>query len=392
MTLSEKDARRFRNILCLDDFESAARRFLPRPLFGFVAGAAETNASYRDNRRAFQEFAFVPRVLVDVSGREQQVTLFGRTYSAPFGIAPMGTGAVVAYRADLVLSKIAKQAGIPMVMSGSSLIRLEDVAAAAPGTWFQAYIPGDQSRVGPLIQRISDAGFETLVLTVDIATSANRENNVRSGFKTPLRPNFRLIWDGAMRPRWSAGTFLRTLVLHGMPHFENSFAARGAPVLSRHAVREFAYREHLSWKHVEIVRKQWKGNLVLKGILHHEDARIAKESGVDGFVVSNHGGRQLDGSIAPLRVLPRIVDAAGGIPVMIDGGVRRGGDVLKALALGAKCVFVGRPFLYAAAIGGEAGVQHAIDLLSSEVRRNMALLGINSLGELGPHLIERVAA
>jgi L-lactate dehydrogenase (cytochrome) len=198
------------------------------------------------------------------------------------------------------------------------------------------------------------------------------------------------MWDGMMRPRWSIGTFLRTLVQHGMPHFENSFATRGAPVLSRHAVREFAQRDHLTWKHIELVRRQWKGNLIVKGILHVEDARIAKESGVDGIVVSNHGGRQLDGAIAPLRVLPRIVDAAGDIPIMLDGGVRRGADILKALALGAKFVFVGRPFLYAAAIAGEAGVQHATDLLSSEVYRNMALLGVNTLEEIGLHIVERI--
>jgi L-lactate dehydrogenase (cytochrome) len=176
-----------------------------------------------------------------------------------------------------------------------------------------------------------------------------------------------------------------------MPHFENSFATRGAPVLSRHAMRDFSQRDHLSWKHVEVVRRQWRGKLIIKGILHPDDARIARESGVDGIVVSNHGGRQLDGAIAPLRVLPRIVDAVGNLPVMLDGGVRRGADVLKALALGAKFVFVGRPFLYAAAIGGEAGVRHAFSLLSSEVTRNMALLGIASLDEIGPHLIERIS-
>jgi L-lactate dehydrogenase (cytochrome) len=384
-------SRRLRKILCLDDFEAEGRRFLPRPIFGFVAGAAETNASHEDNRAAFREYAFVPRVLNDVSKRRAEVTLFGRTYTAPFGVAPMGTAAIVAYRADMVLAAATKAAGIPLVMSGSSLIRLEEVAAAAPGTWFQAYIPGDTERVAPLIDRIAQAGFENLMLTVDVAASANRENNIRTGFKTPLRPSLRLFWDGALRPGWSTGTFIRTLLRHGMPHFENSFATRGAPVLSRHAMRDFSQRDHLSWKHVEVVRRQWRGKLIIKGILHPDDARIARESGVDGIVLSNHGGRQLDGAIAPLRVLPRIVDAVGNLPVMLDGGVRRGADVLKALALGAKFVFVGRPFLYAAAIGGEAGVRHAIGLLSSEVTRNMALLGIGSLDEIGPHLIERIA-
>jgi L-lactate dehydrogenase (cytochrome) len=383
-------ARRLRTILSLDDFEAAARGFLPRPIFGFVSGAAETGSSYRDNRAAFQELAFLPRVLNDVSRRSQKTSLFGRSYAAPFGIAPMGTAAIVGYRADLVLARAAAVAGIPLVMSGSSLIRLEDVAAAAPGTWFQAYLPGDPSRISPMIERVTAAGFDTLMITVDVAASANRENNIRSGFRTPLRPNLRLLVDGLMRPRWSIGTFLRTIVQHGMPHFENATASRGAPVVSRHALRDLGQRDHLSWKHFELVRRQWPGRLLIKGILHPEDARIAKENGADGVVVSNHGGRQLDGAIAPLRVLPRIVEAVAGLPVMLDGGVRRGADVLKALALGARFVFVGRPFLYAAAIAGEAGVRHAIGLLSAEIDRNMALLGLESLGDLGPDAIERV--
>jgi L-lactate dehydrogenase (cytochrome) len=302
----------------------------------------------------------------------------------------MGTAAIVAYRADIVLANAAAAAGIPLVMSGSSLIRLEEVAAVAPGTWFQAYLPGDPARIEPLLGRVARAGFDTLMMTVDVAASANRENNIRSGFRTPLRPSLRLFLDGAVRPSWSIGTFLRTIVQHGMPHFENATAERGAPVMSRHALRDLGQRDHLSWKHLELVRRQWKGTLLVKGILHPEDARIARESGADGVVLSNHGGRQLDGAIAPLRVLPRIVDAVAGIPVMLDGGVRRGADVLKALALGARFVFVGRPFLYAAAIAGESGVRHAIGLLSAEIHRNMALLGLNSLDELGPGAIERI--
>jgi L-lactate dehydrogenase (cytochrome) len=382
--------RRLRNVLSLDDFEEAARGFLPRPIFGFVSGAAETGASFQDNRAAFQEYAFLPRVLNDVSQRSHKVTLFGRSYAAPFGIAPMGTAAIVAYRADIVLAATAAAAGIPLVMSGSSLIRLEEVAAVAPGTWFQAYLPGDPARIEPLLGRVARAGFDTLMMTVDVAASANRENNIRSGFRTPLRPSLRLFLDGAVRPSWSIGTFLRTIVQHGMPHFENATAERGAPVMSRHALRDLGQRDHLSWKHLELVRRQWTGTLLVKGILHPEDARIARESGADGVVLSNHGGRQLDGAIAPLRVLPRIVDAVAGIPVMLDGGVRRGADVLKALALGARFVFVGRPFLYAAAIAGESGVRHAIGLLSAEIHRNMALLGLNSLDELGPGAIERI--
>ena len=375
--------RRLRKVLALDDFEVAARRHLPRPIFGYVSGAAETNASLRDNRSAFEEFGFVPRVLVGVSERTQSVELLGHTYAAPFGIAPMGISALSAYRGDLVLAQAAGQANIPMVMSGSSLIPLEDVAKANPAAWFQAYLPGEPDRILGLLERVERAGFETLMLTVDTAVLANRENNVRSGFSTPLRPSLRLAWDGMMRPNWTVNTFLRTLLKHGMPHFENSYATRGAPILAKSVMRDFGAKDHLNWRHLELIRERWKGQLVLKGIMAREDACIARDSGVDGIVVSNHGGRQLDGAVSPLRVLPAIADAIGAtIPVMVDGGVRRGSDVLKAIAFGAKFVFVGRPFLYAAAIRGEAGVSHAISILSSEISRNMGLLGINSLGEM----------
>jgi L-lactate dehydrogenase (cytochrome) len=375
--------RRLRRILALDDFEAAARRHLPRPIFGYVSGGVETNASVRDNRSAFEEYGFVPRVLVNVSGRSQSTELLGHTYAAPSGIAPMGISALSAYRGDLVLARAAGRANIPMVMSGSSLIRLEEIAKANPEAWFQAYLPGEPERILALLERVERAGYGTLVLTVDTPVMANRENNVRTGFSTPLRPSLRLAWDGMIRPNWTLNTFLRTLVRHGMPHFENSYAERGAPILSKNVMRDFRAKDHLNWEHFDLIRKRWKGRLVVKGIMAKEDAIIARDRGVDGIVVSNHGGRQLDGTVSPLRVLPDIADAVGStIPVMLDGGVRRGSDVLKAIALGARFVFVGRPFNYAAAVAGEAGVTHAIAILSEEMNRNMGMLGINSPADM----------
>ncbi|MBV8525482.1 MAG: alpha-hydroxy-acid oxidizing protein [Acetobacteraceae bacterium] len=201
----------------------------------------------------------------------------------------------------------------------------------------------------------------------------------------------RLAWDGMIRPDWTLNTFLRTLLKHGMPHFENSYATRGAPILAKSVMRDFGAKDHLNWRHLEMIRQRWKGRLVIKGIMSKEDACIARDSGVQGIVVSNHGGRQLDGAVSPLRVLPAIADAVGStIAVMMDGGIRRGSGVLKAIALGAKFVFVGRPFIYAAAIGGEAGVSHAINILSAEINRNMGLLGINSLREMQPDLLLRL--
>lgn len=391
-TAAQPLPRALARMLSLDDFEDAARRRLPRPIFGYVAGAAEDNQSLQDNRRAFAQYGFAPRVLVDVSKRTQRTELFGRGYASPFGIAPMGISALSAYRGDVVLARAARDAGIPAILSGTSLIPLEEVIQQAPGTWFQAYLPGDPAKIDALVERARRAGYETLVLTVDIPVSANRENNVRTGFSTPLKPSLRLVWDGLTRPRWLAGTFLRTLMAHGMPHFENSFATRGAPIVSASVLRDFTARDHLSWQHVARIRRQWPGTLIIKGILHPQDAALARQHGVDGVIVSNHGGRQLDGAISPLRALPGVVDAAGGMTVMMDSGVRRGGDVLKALALGARFVFVGRPFNYAAAVGGQAGVAHAINLLHAEVDRNMAMLGINTVQEMNAGLLWRDGA
>ena len=380
---------RLQRILCLDDFEAAARKQLPRPIFGYVSGAAETNASLSDNRRAFGEFGFVPRVLVDISKGSPQTSLFGEAYAAPFGIAPMGISALYAYRGDLVLARAAAAARIPMIMSGSSLIRLEDVARECGDTWFQAYLPGDVREITALVERVAVAGFRTLVVTVDSQVAPNRENYLRAGFSAPLRPTLRLAWDGLTRPRWLLGTFARTLFRHGMPHFENNFATRGAPILSPSVVREWSERGQLDWTHFALIRRLWKGTLVVKGVLDPDDARMAREAGADGIIVSNHGGRQLDGAVSPLRVLPAIVAACPGIPVMMDSWIRRGTDVLKALALGAKFVFVGRPFAYAAAVGGAAGVDRAITLLSDEIQRDMAMLGISRLSELGTQRLFR---
>ena len=372
-----------RRFLSLDDFERAARRHLPRVIFGYVAGGVEDGHSLRGNRAAFDEIGFIPRNVVDVSQRDTGIELFGHRYAAPFGIAPMGISALSAYRGDLVQALGAQARNVPMIMSGSSLIRMEEVAAACPDTWFQAYLPGDSVRIAALIARVAEAGFKTLVLTVDAQILSNREHNLRAGFSTPLRPSLRLAWDGITHPRWLFGTALRTVLRHGLPHFENNYRERGAPMLARSVARDFGGRDHISWRHVCEVRKQWQGRLIVKGVMCVEDAHLAREAGADGIIVSNHGGRQLDGTVSPLRVLAPIVRAVDPLPVMIDSGFRRGTDVLKALALGARFVFIGRPFNYAAAVAGQAGVEHAIDLLASEIQRNMGMLGLNDLSEIG---------
>lgn len=378
-----------RRVLALNDFEALARRRLPRPLYAYVSGAVEDNVSLAWNRRGFEDIALRPRVLAGVASRDLRIELFGRMYAAPFGLAPMGISALFAYRGDIVLAQAARQAGVPAIMSGSSLIRLEAVMAAAPGTWFQAYLPGDPVQIEGLLARVEAAGVETLVITVDTPVAGNRENNLRAGFSTPLRPSLALAWQGLTHPRWLLGTFARTLVRHGVPHFENAYAHRGTPILSPNVQRDFSDRAHFTWAHLASIRRRWKGRLVVKGILTAEDARLARQHGVDGVIVSNHGGRQLDGAIAPIRVLPEIVAAVPDLPVMLDSGVRRGTDVLKALALGARCVFVGRPFAYAATVAASAGVAHGIALMQAEISRDMAMLGRTRVADIGPDCIRR---
>jgi L-lactate dehydrogenase (cytochrome) len=234
----------------------------------------------------------------------------------------------------------------------------------------------------PMLDRVEAAGYDTLVVTVDVPVNGSREENVRDGFSTPLRPSIKLAWQGISHPRWLIGTAARTLINHGLPHFENGTAERGAPVISRHAQRSFSGRETLSWHHLETIRKRWTGTLVLKGIIAPEDARRACELGADGIIVSNHGGRQLDSAPSSIAMLPEIKQVTGDMSVMLDSGVRRGSDVLKAMALGADFVFVGRPMLFAAAVAGEAGVRHAIDILSAEIDRDMAMLGLADLRDM----------
>ena len=359
-------------------------------LYRYISGATETDAALADNRRAFAEYGFVPRVLNDVSDREQTTKLFGKTYAAPFGIPPMGSAALCAYRGDVVLTRAAASMNVPMILSASSLITLEDVRRENPDAWYQAYLAGDASRIEPLVDRVASAGYDTFVVTADVPVPANRENNIRSGFKVPVAITPRVAWDTLTHPHWLFGTWARTLMNHGMPHFENMDAARGPPVLSKHLMRNIGKRDQLAWKHVELIRKRWNGKLVVKGLIAPADARIARESGVDGVIVSNHGGRQLDHTISALRTLPEIAAEAGGMTVMMDGGIRRGTDVIKALALGAQFVFVGRPLLYAAVAGGEAGVHRALTLLGEEIDRDMALLGIRSIGEISADLVRRI--
>jgi L-lactate dehydrogenase (cytochrome) len=375
-----------RSILNLDDFQMAARKHLPKAIYGYVANGSEDSTSLETNRQAFLGYRLVPKVLVGVPKRDQQVNLFGRQYAAPFGIAPMGGSAAVTYEADNVIARAAAQHRIPFVLSGNSITPMEEVAGHYPGAWFAAYQSPNAQAIDGMVDRVAAAGFSVFVLTADVPVGSNREGDARAGFSQPIRLNAKLIRDGVRHPGWLVSTAGRTLLWRGLPHIDN-LESTGGPNLFSRSVSKIASHATLAWEHVHRIRQHWKGPLVIKGILSREDARIAREHGADGVVVSNHGGRQLDKAATPLQVLPEIVNEAKDMPVIVDSGFRRGTDILTALALGARFVLIGRPFLFAASVAGEAGVSHGINLLHKEIDTDMALLGLKCIEEISSDML-----
>ncbi|MDB5798491.1 MAG: alpha-hydroxy-acid oxidizing protein [Paucimonas sp.] len=376
-----------RTLLSAADLERAARRRLPPSVFGYVAGGSGDENALRGNRSAFDRWTFIPHALVDVSRRSQSMELFGTTYAAPAGIGPMGATNICRYDGDCALARAARRVGVPFILSGASTTPLETVARENPDMWFQAYIPSRREVIKPLMERVAAAGVKTLVVTVDMPFSSQREMELRNGFSLPFRLSGRLMLGGLSRPRWMVETFARTLINQGIPHFENFTATRGVSIIAAGAGNHRAGRDALSWDDMLWIRDNWDGNLVIKGILRTSDALKAQSIGANGIIVSNHGGRQLDGAIAPLDALPGIVAAVSGMSVMVDSGFRRGTDVLKALALGANFVFVGRPVMYGLAIAGEEGAVHALKLLQAEIDHNLALLGCPDLSHLSKDLL-----
>lgn len=302
----------------------------------------------------------------------------------------MGFSALAAYNGDVALARAAHKSGSIAICSAASLTPLERVANEGKSTWFQCYVPDDNMLIEDLIKRLLSSGYDTLVVTADVPVTGNRENNARNGFDAPFKITPKFIWQYATHPRWTIGTLGREILNRGMPHFENMDAEQGPPLFSKNLTRSKIGRDKLTWKNLEFIRRNWPGKLILKSVLNSDDAIKAYKIGVDGIIVSNHGGRQLDSTIAPLEVLPKIRKAVPKMTIMLDGGVRRGTDIIKALALGADFVFVGRPFLFAAAVAGEAGVDHAISLLKQELLLNMALLGINKLDKISPDLLRTI--
>lgn len=368
----------------IEDLRQLARRRLPRVAWDYLERGAEDDVTMAANRTAFERIHFEPRTLVDVSARTLCHELFGKTYTAPFGIAPTGAAGLYSFEADIALARAAAKAGVPFVLSTASFVAMERVAREAEGSkWFQLYMSKDREAAERLVRRAFDAGYEALVVTTDVPVGANREYNLRNGFAIPFRINARNVVDGLLHPRWLVQVFLRTLLSSGVPRFQNVDSNVGGRIIAKDLSAFRARRDALDWSDMAWLRTIWPRKLLIKGVLVADDARLALQHGADGVVVSNHGGRQLDGARAAIDALPAIVEAVGGrMPVLFDSGVRRGADIVKALALGADFVFAGRATLYGAATGGEAGVARALELLRAETDRVMALIGCNTVAEL----------
>lgn len=374
-------ARRVARANSIDDLRRLAERRVARVAFDYLDGGVEAETGLARNRAVFDRVTLLPHYLVDVSRRDASVELFGTRYAAPFGIAPTGLGNLAWPGADLAIARAARDFDLPFVLSTPASTSIEQVAAEVPGRmWFQLYTPREPRIRNDLLRRAEAAGVKILVVTVDVPLSSKRERDIRNGFVLPLRPNARTLLDLLLHPSWSLAT-LRA----GAPRLRNlePYVAKraGAQTLAAFMGQQISPAD--TWDLVGTLRRLWPGTLVVKGLLAPEDARRAMDHGADGVVVSNHGGRQFDAAPAALQALPSIVGAVGGqVPVLFDGGVRRGTDIVKALALGATFVFAGRPTLYGAGAGGAAGVRRAVAILLDELDRAMGQMGCPAIADI----------
>jgi isopentenyl diphosphate isomerase/L-lactate dehydrogenase-like FMN-dependent dehydrogenase len=372
------------------DLRDVAVRRIPRGLWDFVDRGTEDEVALRNNRAVFERIKLKPRTLVDVSGRSQEIELFGERQKMPIAIAPTGTAGLLWYEGEIALARAAAAAGIPFTLATGSMTAMEKVAEQAGGKlWFQLYMWPDRSLSHKLVERAKAAGYEALIVTVDSAVSPNREYNLKSGFTSPFTFTRRNITDVLRHPRWLFGVLSRYMLTTGMPRYENYPSELKARITARPMGRSQMKNDSLNWDDVRALRRMWPGKLMVKGILHPQDAKLAADCGADAVIVSNHGGRNLDSTMAPIEVLPEIVDAVGKrITVIVDSGFRRGSDIVKGLALGAQAVLIGRATLYGVAAGGEPGARRAIAILREEIDRVMALIGVRSVAELGPEFLQ----
>ncbi|UZF94899.1 alpha-hydroxy acid oxidase [Bosea sp. NBC_00550] len=374
----------FAHILNIADARRAASRRLPRGLFEYVDRGSEDEIAITTNRRQLDAIALSPAVLVDVSQRSTEAEILGHRQPLPLVIAPTAVAGLVWYDGEIAIAKAAAAAGIPFCVSTQSITTVERIAEESGARlWFQLYVWKNRQRMLALLDRAWAAGAETLVLTVDTAVGPNREYNLRNGFGIPLKASWRAGLDVALHPRWTGSVMLRALAVGGVPtyaHYPDEFRTKlGRASLSD----ELSLATDVTWKDVELLRRHWRGKLVLKGILRVADALAALAHGVDAIVVSNHGARNLDCAPGPTQVLPAIADAvADRLEILADSGVRRGADIARFLALGARGVLVGRAPLYGVAIGGAEGAGRILNILSNELRITMGMLGSPALADL----------
>jgi (S)-mandelate dehydrogenase len=372
----------------IEDLRGLAKRRLPRAIFDFFDGGAEDEVTLRENRAAFERVRLLPRVLVNVAQVDTQITLFGKPSPLPLAIAP--TGGISAGRAgaELILARAAKAYGVPFTLATPAAFTVERVAEEVGGRlWFQLYAVRNKEFREKLLARAASAGYEAVLVTVDLPVSGKRERDPRNGFHTPYSPSWRNSRDVLFKPAW-----LLEIMRHGLPgmaHFvDYQFSTPKGTDIVTAVGREMD--AGLDWDALKRLRDLWPRKLLLTGVERPDDAERAVAAGCDGIVVSNHGGRQLDGAAATLDALPEISRSVGSkTTVLLDGGVRRGVDILKARALGAQAVLTGRATLFGAMAAGEPGALRALEILSSELQRAMQLCGARSVAELGPHLVQR---
>lgn len=369
------------NAINIDDLRTLARKRLPRAVFEFVDGGALDEITLRANQEDFHTIRLMPRVLTDIETRNQSVELFGRRYDAPIILAPTGLAGLLSRRGELSAVRAASRVNVPYCLSTMATCSIEDIASEVDApNWFQLYVLRDRELTKAFIERARDARCSALVLTVDTKLQGPRERDMRNGFTVPPRFTATTMLDFAMHWRWLLDVGLGPKIKF-RNFVDTSVDADDAVTITQFIAGQ--YDLSVNWRDVEWFKSQWGGPVLLKGLLSPADARLAIDSGIDGIIVSNHGGRQLDGAISAISALPAIVDAvAGRIPLILDGGVRRGSDVIKAIALGATACMIGRAWLYGLAAGGESGVERALTILHDEIDVSLALLGCSDLSQV----------
>ena len=387
-TLSARK-RRFDRAANIDDLRLIAKRRLPGGIFDYIDGGAEDETSLLNNREAYQRYEFVPRVLRDVSGIDTSTTFLGRTLTSPIIFSPTGFTRIAHSDGELAVARVAAQHQLPYCLSTLSTRSIEEVASVSNGPkWFQVYVWRDRALVQDMLQRAETHGYEAIMLTVDTAVLGRRERDVRRGFTLPPKLGPGTIIDGITHPAWT-WDFVR----HDPITFANISGAAGRKAGTAVTLSDFISEQFdpaLSWDDIAWFRERWKGNIILKGVQSVADAVLAQQYGVDAVALSNHGGRQLDGAPAPIELIAPVAHATNGsLPIICDGGVRRGGDILKAIALGASVCTMGRSYLYGLGAAGESGVEKAYGMLDSELRRSMALTGVRSISEIDSSLLQK---